>query len=136
MVMMNEAVDVEFIGDIPGFPGHRRFHLQALDASQVSYEMRSVDDESVRLIAVPSVVFFRDYSPEIDDDTATALGLDEATAATDALVLLVVTLGEALADSTANQLAPIIVNRASGRAVQAIMDDPVRFPIRVALATE
>jgi flagellar assembly factor FliW len=126
---------IDFISDLPGFPGRRHFTLARLDPEGVAYEIKDVDDHSIRLVAVPSVAFFPDYSPEIDSDMATALGIGGQSPDEDALVLLVVTLGDTLQTTTANQLAPIIVGVRSGRAVQAVMDDVSRFPLRVPLAT-
>ena len=46
----------------------------------------------------------------------------ELVAAEDALVLLVLTAGESLASSTANLIAPIVVNRNTYRAAQVGLD--------------
>jgi flagellar assembly factor FliW len=49
-----------------------------------------------------------------------ALGIDSAD---DVLVLLVLTAGETLSSTTANLLAPLLVNTRTRRAQQVILDD-------------
>ncbi len=51
------------------------------------------------------------------------------------LSLLVVTVGASLAESTANLMAPIVVNTAAQVAAQVVLDDPglpLRAPLTVA----
>ncbi len=65
-------------------------------------------------------LFFPDYEPEIDDDTADRLELKSAD---DALLLVIVTVADPVADSTANLLGPIVVNRHTRAAAQAVLGD-------------
>lgn len=126
---------LRFIADVPGFPGHRDFMLRSLEETGTILELHSTVDENVRLVVVPSVAFFPDYAPEIDEATAADLRLTQDNAdVADALLLLVVTVGASLAESTANLLAPVIVNISDGQAVQAILEDPVRYPVKAPLA--
>jgi flagellar assembly factor FliW len=67
---------------------------------------------------VPPALFFADYAPELDDATVERLGLTDAA---DALILVIVTLGERPADATANLLGPIVINRHTRQAVQAVL---------------
>lgn len=116
---------LEFADGIPGFPAATRFVLVRLDDAGLVLDLQSVDDPSARFVVVPSVAFFPEYAPEIDDVTARRLGLaDLDTADGAALVLLVVTVGASLAESTANLMAPIVVNTAAQTAAQVVLDDP------------
>lgn len=125
---------LEFADGIPGFPAATRFVLVRLDDAGLVLDLQSVDDPSARFVVVPSVAFFPEYAPEIDDVTARRLGLAGAdTADGDALVLLVVTVGASLAESTANLMAPIVVNTAAQTAAQVVLDDP-SLPLRAPLA--
>ncbi|HEX6382882.1 MAG TPA: flagellar assembly protein FliW, partial [Acidimicrobiia bacterium] len=63
-------------------------------------------------------LFFPDYAPEIDDDTAERLELKSAD---DALLLVIVTVTDPVATSTANLLGPIVVNRHTRAAAQAVL---------------
>ncbi len=125
---------LEFADGIPGFPGATRFVLVRLDESGLVLDLQSLDDPAARFVVVPSVAFFPDYAPEIDDVTAVRLGLGTSdTAPADALVLLMVTVGDSLAESTANLMAPIVVNTAAQTAAQVVLDDP-SLPLRAPLA--
>ncbi len=108
---------IEFVDAVPGLPGMTRCMLVQLDDSGALYRLRSVIDPDLQLVVAAPSVFFADYSPEIDDDTAASIGLTDAQ---DALLLVVVTLGETLIQSTANLLAPIVVNQATRRGVQVL----------------
>jgi flagellar assembly factor FliW len=48
----------------------------------------------------------------------------EIRSAEDVIVLLVLNAGESLATTTANLMAPVVVNTATLRASQVILDDP------------
>ena len=125
---------LEFADALPGFPAANRCVRVRLDDAGLVLDLQSVDDPSARFVVVPSVAFFPEYAPEIDDVTARRLGLAEAdTADGDALVLLVVTVGASLAESTANLMAPIVVNTAAQTAAQVVLDDP-SLPLRAPLA--
>lgn len=114
--------------DLPGLPGLRHFVLVRLDEEGLLLSLRSLDADDIRFVVVPSVGFFPDYAPEVDDATVAALGL---RAASDALVLLIVTVGSSLRTSTANLRAPLVVNRHTLSAAQAVLTED--YPIQAAL---
>lgn len=125
---------IEFATPLPGFPGHRRFVLVRLDADGLLYELASVDDPQLRFVVVPPAPFFPEYAPEIGDEALDLLGITEAEAG-DLLTLLVVTVGATPSRTTANLLAPIVVDPTRRRALQIILsgtDLPVRAPLRSA----
>lgn len=129
------ATDVDvpvlhLVEPLPGFRGLEKYALIALDDEGSIFDLRSVDVDSVRFVVVPSVVFFPDYAPEISDASARMLELTEAD---DALLLVIVTVGESLATSTANLMAPLIINRHSLRAAQVILEGQ-EYPLRATLA--
>ena len=124
---------VEMPDGLPGFPDLRRFALYPLEESGLVQELRSLEDDAVRFVVVPSVVFYPDYAPEIDDTTAHKLGLSEDSD-TEPLVLLVVTVGDTLAESTVNLLAPVVINSSTRVAAQVVLDDAtlaLRAPLSV-----
>lgn len=78
----------------------------------------------VRLFVLDAAVHLPDYSPELTDDQASALGLEHGS---DALLFVVATPGDT--GTTVNLLAPIVVHRGTGRAAQVILegqDQPLR----------
>lgn len=83
----------------------------------------------MQFVVAPPAVFFPDYAPDLDDDSAARLDLADAE---DALLLVVLTVGADLATSTANLLAPIVVNTRTLSAAQVVVADdwPLRAPLR------
>jgi flagellar assembly factor FliW len=126
---MSDAVpEIEFVADMPGLPGMSRCALVQLDEVGALYRLQSLLDPDLRLLVAAPPVFFADYAPEIDDETAASIGLESAD---DALVLVVVTTGGSAAEATANQLAPVVVNARTRRAVQVLQVDdlPLAAPL-------
>lgn len=111
---------IELVRPMPGFPDTHRFTLEPLDDTGVLSALRSLDHADLKFLVVPPGTFHPAYAPEIDDETADALGL---TSSEQALVLLVVHAGRDLASTTVNLRAPIVVNIETSRAAQVILDD-------------
>ncbi len=124
MNISDDVPELHFAGGLPGFPDVRRFVLVRLgDETSPFSVLRSLDDSPEHPAAVEFVVthpalFFPDYAPEIDDDTANRLELKSAD---DALLLVIVTVADPVAASTANLLGPIVVNRHTRAAAQAVL---------------
>ena len=112
--------ELHFAGGLPGFPDVRRFVLLRLgDETSPFSVLRSLDDEvDLEFVVTHPALFFPDYEPEIDDDTAARLELGSAD---DALLLVIVTVADPVAASTANLLGPIVVNRHTRAAAQAVL---------------
>jgi flagellar assembly factor FliW len=120
---------IEFVAPMPGFPDHRRFYLLAIDDSGLVYSLTSADDPELRFLVIPPPPFYPDYTPEISDEALSMLGVDEPERL---LLLLIVTAGETLQETTANLMAPIVVDKESRRAIQTILAGS-DFPVRAAL---
>lgn len=122
---------IELAHPMPGFPDDARFALVRLDDDGVLHGFRSLDSQDLQFVVVPPAPFYPDYTLDLDDETATELGIDEDSA-DDVLVLLVVRAGTSLADTTVNLRAPLVVNPATRRASQVILDDadlPLAAPL-------
>ena len=120
---------LEFVAPMPGFPEQRRFVLVRLEDEGVLYSLTSIEVPHLRFLVVPPTPFFPDYEIDIDNESQVALGLPDAD---DLLVLLVITAGDTLADTTVNLMAPIVVNQRSRCAVQLVLGAsglPVRAPL-------
>ena len=105
----------------PTVPDLPVIELVRLDDDGVLCALRSLDDPDLRFLVVPPHAFFPDYAPVIDDATAAELGV---TTAEDVLLLSILTAGESLVSTTANLLAPLLVNTRTQRARQVVLDDP------------
>ena len=121
--------ELHLAGGLAGFPDSERYALVEVDGAAPLCLLTSLDEPGVQFVVAPPAVFFPDYAPAIDDQSAEDLGLSQAE---DALLLVVLTVGAQVEDSTANLLAPVVVNRATRRAAQVVvMDDwPLRAPLR------
>lgn len=93
------------------------------------YEMRSLEQEGVRFMVAAPNAFFSDYEIELNDQECDDLGLTDAA---DALILVMLTVGADAASTTANLLAPVVINARTLAAAQVILtgsDWPVRVPL-------
>ncbi|MFJ9315089.1 flagellar assembly protein FliW [Pimelobacter simplex] len=122
---------IELAHPMPGFPADERFALVRLDDTGVLHGFRSLDSDDLQFVVVPPAPFYPDYAPEIADEVADELGIS-SDSADDVLVLLVVRAGATLADTTVNLRAPLVVNPATRRASQVILDD-VALPLAAPL---
>ncbi len=111
---------IELSRPMPGFPAETSFALVRLDDDGTLCAFRSLSRDDLRFLVVHPAPFFPDYAPVLADEDADLLDL---TAAEDALVLVVLTPGASLEATTANLVAPIIVNTANRRAVQVVLND-------------
>ncbi|GAB2873680.1 flagellar assembly protein FliW [Nocardioides pacificus] len=126
---MTDVPVIELVQPMPGFPDHRRFALVRLDEQSMLASLRSLDDPELRFLVVPPAQFFPDYAPEVGLDIAAELGIESAE---DALLLVVLTAGASLEDTTANLAAPVVINTSTLRAAQVILDAaqlPVAAPL-------
>ena len=109
---------------MPGFPAHREFVLVRLNDDGLLYAFTSIQDPELRFLVAPPEPFFPDYAPEIENEVFAALN----TRDTDRLLLLtVITAG--VEETTANLLAPIVVDRDSMRAIQVVLSGS-GYPVR------
>ncbi|MCZ7527678.1 MAG: flagellar assembly protein FliW [Acidimicrobiia bacterium] len=122
--------EIVFGAGLPGFPGARRFVLEPWGAPDGPFWLMSCrEDPDLAFVLVIPWVFFPDYDFELDPTTIARLGVQDPT---DVLVYSVVTLGDRPEDATANLLGPIVVNRNTHEAVQAVLarsDYEARTPI-------
>ena len=116
-------------GGVAGFPHSERFALVELSPTSPFFRLSSLDQPGLDFLVVPPVVFFPDYAPEIGDASAARLGLTDAG---DALLLVVLTVGEDAGSATANLMAPVVVNARTREAAQVVVEGtyPLRAPLR------
>ena len=129
----HDVPELEFVRPLPGFPELSRYVLVRLAAEPAPgdelYELRSVERPEVRfLVAVPTV-FFPAYTFELDEPSRAELSLRDAA---EALVLVILTIGDHLASTTANLLAPVVINARTRSASQVILSG-TDWPVRAAV---
>ncbi len=131
--------ELSFIRPIPGFTDLRRFALVRLDAAEAVtapvegesplYELRSLERPDVRFMVAAPGIYFTGYEIVLDDQECEDLGLIDSA---EALVLVMLTVGPDAESTTANLLAPVVINARTRAAAQIILtgsDWPVRAPI-------
>jgi len=130
-VSAEELPELSFVRPLPGFGDLRRFVLVELPAGDGAlFELRSLEEPAVRFLAAAPTAFFPDYAFDLGEDDCAELGLtDEA----DALVLVLLTMGQDAAATTANLLAPVVVNARTRQAAQVILSGS-DWPVRAAVA--
>ena len=114
---------------LPGFPDEHEFVLaHEGDEDSPFWILQSAADPKVAFVLVVPFAFFPDYDFELDDAGAERIGIVDPS---DALVFSVVTLADRAEDSTVNLLAPVVVNRHSGEALQHVLSKgyDVKTPI-------
>ncbi|MGK2959380.1 MAG: flagellar assembly protein FliW [Acidimicrobiales bacterium] len=129
---MSEAdiPELNFPDGLMGFPDAKRFTLLAWGGEGSPFSLlHSLEDETLEFVVVPPLLFFPDYEPEIDDESAARL---ELTTTDDAITLVIVTVPDDPKGATANLLGPVIVNRhtlKAGQVVLSLPDDFIRRPL-------
>lgn len=114
-----EVVEIWFPAGLPGFPQARSFELAPWGTADSPFStLVSTEDADVGFVVVSPWVFYPEYEFDLDNGTAERLGLESAD---DAIVLCVVTLDERPEGATVNLLGPIVVNRVTREAVQAVL---------------
>lgn len=125
-----DAPRLRFPAGIPGFLDLREFALVCWGDEDGPFSiLTSLEQRNLEFLVVPPHIFFPDYAPEIDDDTAERLALESAE---DAILMVIVTVGDDPGWATANLLAPIVVNRHTREAAQVVLTDghaPLRAPL-------
>jgi flagellar assembly factor FliW len=132
---VEELPELTFVRPLPGFGELRRFVLVDLDPADggtdepLLFELRSLEDPAVRFVAAAPAAFFPDYAFDLEEADCAAL---ELTDESDALVLVLLTVGNDAGPTTANLLAPVVVNARTRAAAQVILAG-TEWPVRAAL---
>jgi flagellar assembly factor FliW len=125
-----ETVELYFAAGLPGFPSARHFSLTPWGNSESPFLlMSSLDDPDTGFVVISPFVFYPEYEFELDGSTEARLGLTEPS---DAIVLCIVTLQDRPEDATVNLLGPIVINRVTHEACQAVLSNGehhVRAPL-------
>ncbi len=117
---------VDFVAPMLGLSPYTTFALAPVDGADGLYALRSREAD-VRLFVIEAAVGVPDYAPRLP---ASALEQIGAAAADDVQVLVVANPSDE--GIHLNLRAPVLVHPASGRAVQAILDDQ-DYPLRARL---
>lgn len=126
-VAYEDAVVIEFPAGLPGFENRRRFLLLEDAKLKPVVFLQSLEDPHLCFLTLPALAVDPGYEVKIPADDLRLL--DFAAGCQPALgdqveCLLIVSVASD-GTTTANLLAPVVIRRSSGRAVQAVRDDSV-----------
>ncbi len=116
---------VHFPYGLPGFEQEQRFRLVQHSTLAPLVLLQSEETADLCFVTLPVATLVADYDLVVAESECEALGLDPAApnaAGPSVLALAIVTLPEN-GPASANLLAPVIVNVASGRGVQTVRAD-------------
>ena len=114
-----ENAELHFAAGVPGFPLAKSFSVKPWGNEPTPfYVLECADVVGLRFVAVRPVVFFPWYEPRFGPEVYEAV---DAGGPEDILVLVILTLHGTAEKSTANLLGPLVVNAATGQAVQAVL---------------
>jgi flagellar assembly factor FliW len=89
-------------------------------------QLLSHGEEQIEFVAIEPGGWVEDYPVEVPDEDAAELELDPAGG--DAMLLVLVTVHRRPnSHLTMNLLAPLVINRRTGRGRQVVLQDPKRF---------
>ncbi|MBC3763793.1 flagellar assembly protein FliW [Quadrisphaera oryzae] len=125
-----DLAEVRFAAPLLGLEHLSRFALVEIDPESPLMALQSLEDEAVRLFVLDPAEVVTGYSPVFDGVSRAAVGLAPGEPG---LLLVVVSPGASLVDSTVNLLAPILVNGTSGVAAQVVLAGS-SYPLRQPLA--
>lgn len=120
---------LEMVQPILGFPAAQHFTIVDHHDSLLR-TLQCLDDTDLRFLVVPPNVFYPDYAPVVSDQVVEDL---EITAASDVLLLVLLSAPDGLATATVNLRAPLVINVRTRRAAQVVLEDqdhPLAAPLQ------
>lgn len=116
---VSEEQVLKFPAGLPGFPEETAFaFIPYADDSPFSI-LQSITEPDLTFLIAETFVFFPDYSFELDDKMAENLGL---SAENPPQIFSILTVRETLEQTTANLVAPLVVNWKDRMAVQIVLE--------------
>jgi flagellar assembly factor FliW len=124
LIDVDERQKIIFPRGLLGFESLKDYVL--LDAERKPfYWLQSIDNEKVAFILIDPFVFRPDYELNIDNEELRTIGISDPQ---NALIFAIVTIppndSGSEARMTANLQGPIVINRDTREALQAVLTDP------------
>lgn len=119
-IIYTEEDVITFEKGLPGFEKHKEFILLKIPEHEPFEWLVCTDTSKLRFALINPLLFKPDYNPKIDKSQIESLQLEKPE---DILIYAIVTLSPNIAESTANLMGPIIINRTKRLGKQIILDD-------------
>jgi len=104
---VEESRIIRFPKGVPAFEEHQQFVFLPFDDEGTFFYMQSLKDVDLCLIVCDPFKFFPDYQIELDDQNCELL---EVNGPEDIALLTILTIPEDFRLTTANLLAPLVIN--------------------------
>ena len=129
-VTIDDNKMIHFPGGIVGFPDLQDFALihDSEDGKEGSIHwLQSVQEPNFAMPVIDPLRVKTDYNPEADDELLSTIGEINPD---ELLVLVTITVPSDLTKMTVNLMAPFVINVATRKACQVIVDGyEIKFPI-------
>lgn len=114
---IDESAIINFTDGVPGFEQEKQFVVLPMDDNVTFFYMQSVNNKDLCLLLANPFNFFPDYEVDIPDEELSRLGKikDGAVA-----IYAILTVPEDFRQTTANLLAPIVIDAISKKGLQFI----------------
>ncbi|MHA7222582.1 flagellar assembly protein FliW [Arthrobacter sp. RHLT1-20] len=118
---------VVFTAPMPGFENVHDFTLRGVEGAQGLFALEATEPVVLRMFLADAAVFVPSYNPPLPAAALEALELEEGE-----MPQLLVVLNHSPAATTVNLMAPIVLNPASRRCTQLVLDGR-DYPLRADL---
>lgn len=109
---------IHFPGGIPAFEKETKFLIIAMEEGGPFYYMQSVHNPDLCLVLAQPFIFFPNYTVEISDQELQKL--ESQGKREDLAIYVILTVPEDFKQSSANLMAPVIINQAHKKGLQFI----------------
>lgn len=109
-----------FENGIPGFSDEKKFVMLPFGEDNPFYIMQSVKTPMLAFVVTEPFLFFPSYDFKLDDSVVNQLQIESDQ---DVHVLTILTLGDSFVETTANLLAPVVLNVKKKLGKQVILSD-------------
>ncbi|MGE5543437.1 MAG: flagellar assembly protein FliW [Bacillota bacterium] len=117
-IEIDETRVISFPNGIPGFENDREYAIFPIDRDGPFYYMHAVNNPDLCLVLAVPFVFFPDYELELSPESLDILEIEDGDP--ELAVFTVLTIPRDFRDTTANLLAPIIVNPGTKKGIQYV----------------
>ncbi len=128
-VMVDDEKNLNFPGGIIGFPDLQNFvliHDEEKSDGGIRW-LQSIEEPNFAMPVIDPLIVCPDYNPQVEEDLLKRI---DEFGESDLLVLVTITVPHDLTKMTVNLKAPFVINTATRKACQIIVEDyEVKFPI-------
>lgn len=118
-IEISDNIIIAFPNGLPGFPDEKKFALLLKEPNNPFAFLQSVINPDLTFVIVDPFTFFEEYTFKLSDEFVQDLQLSDENPP---YVYNIVSIRTDIESSTANLLAPIIVNRRTQTAQQFILE--------------